>query len=209
MASSSENRVGQSAATTTTNGTDNGSSPRNDNNIVCVLGAGSYGTALVFVAAAAGRRVHWWMRDVAQCESINSKRVNSKRFSDTPIPSGVTAFTDLDSAVEGASIVLHAIPAQHTTSFLKKYAKSMPSVPYVSTAKGISEGRLMSEVLPECFPSSMHSNLAYLSGPSFAKEMIAGHPVAVVVAAEMAVTRNAVREAFSCPHFRIYDTSDV
>ena len=51
--------------------------------------------------------------------------------------------------------------------------------------------------------------LAYLSGPSFASEMVAGHPMSVVVASLDLAVATHVQSALSSKSFRIYVTDDV
>ena len=178
---------------------------------VCVCGAGSYGTALAFVAAAAGCKVIWFMRSEEQAKAINEKRSNPKRFSDQRVPDTVLATTSFAHAVAEADLVLHAIPAQHTAKFLQDHgAKLKVGVPYVSTAKGIAVAthQMMSELIPATLRevrkvSFLDIPLAYLSGPSFAKEMIANHPVGVVVASTDLAVATAVKEILSHEMFRV------
>ena len=85
-------------------------------------------------------------------------------------------------------MVIHAVPAQYTPNFIGKFKQFFKKgVPIVSTAKGIhvQTHRLMSEAIPHALGEfSSDIPLVYLSGPSFAKEMMKGHPMAVVVASE-------------------------
>jgi len=153
---------------------------------IAILGAGSYGTALAFVAAANGHRVIIYCRSEEQADAMNLRRRNPKRFADTELPPSVSATSSLRAACAGAQLVLHSIPAQHTPEFVAQVAEHLTAgVPYVSTSKGVHTAthRLMSEAIPAALRRD-DVPLAYLSGPSFAKEMVAGHPMSVVVAAE-------------------------
>jgi len=81
----------------------------------------------------------------------------------------------------------------------------------VSTAKGIEEETLqtVTSVLRDELPVSLHSQLAVLSGPSFATDVARGQPTAVTVAAEQEAVAAAVQQAFSSARFRVYTTTDV
>eukprot|EP00466_Bigelowiella_natans_P003029 jgi/Bigna1/70747/fgenesh1_pg.13_\ len=145
---------------------------------VAVLGAGSYGTAMAYVATHNGHSVCVYARDQKVVDSINKEviltiplrvwdmvcnlmilqHVNPKRFSDqksthtTQLPDSITASTDMATVLKDAAIVIHSVPAQHTPEFLAKHANLFTKgVPLVSTAKGIhvSTHRLMSEAIPE------------------------------------------------------------
>ncbi len=51
--------------------------------------------------------------------------------------------------------------------------------------------------------------LTFLSGPSFAKEMVANHPISVVVAANKIEEAKFVQNLLSSSKFRIYSSDDV
>ena len=105
---------------------------------VAVLGCGSYGTAMAVVAARSGHAVSMFTRHRDQASSINERHRNSKRFATYELSPLITATTDFEEAVADASVIVHAIPAQHTPSFVERYRALFPSgVPVVSTAKGI------------------------------------------------------------------------
>jgi len=85
-------------------------------------------------------------------------------------------------------------------------------VPYVSTSKGVhvKTHRLMSEAIPAALGDRADEiPVAYLSGPSFAKEMVAGHPMSVVVAAHDIAVAKRVQAVLSSRRFRIYVNTDV
>jgi len=94
--------------------------------------------AMAVVCTFNGHNVTMYMRGAEQAESINNTHRNSKRFSDIDLPVNITATNNFEEAVAGADIIIHAVPAQHTASFVEKHAALIPvGVPYVSTAKGI------------------------------------------------------------------------
>jgi glycerol-3-phosphate dehydrogenase (NAD(P)+) len=81
----------------------------------------------------------------------------------------------------------------------------------VSASKGIESDTLMSmsQVLKEVLPATLHENLVYLSGPSFAKEVIKKTPTAVSVASENPEACSIAQKVFSTKFFRVYTNSDV
>jgi glycerol-3-phosphate dehydrogenase (NAD+) len=117
----------------------------------------------------------------------------------------------MKQACEGANLLIHAIPAQNTFDFLTLHRDNIPSnIPLVSTSKGIYTKTLqmMSEVIPEALGRAQP--LAYLSGPSFAKDMMENSgSIAVVVASEDQEIAKFVAESLSSTDFRCYRTDDV
>jgi len=189
---------------------------------VCILGAGSYGTAMAFVCARQGHDVVLWMRKKEVAAKMQASRYNPKRFSEQKLPDSVECVADVARAMKSSDLIIHCIPAQHTPKFVESIAHLIPTgVPYVSTAKGIhvESKLLMSEALPKALGEHRSRvALAYLSGPSFAKEMVKGHPVGVVVASypmgdgtsePTPETARAVQRMLNSKHFRIYVSTDV
>ena len=81
----------------------------------------------------------------------------------------------------------------------------------VSASKGV-EGRTMkrmSEVLVDLFGAECSGHIGTLSGPSFAREVAAGMPTAVTVAAPDDTAAELMQQAFSAPTFRVYRSNDV
>ena len=81
----------------------------------------------------------------------------------------------------------------------------------VSASKGIENDtlRTMSEVLEEVLPPETAGRAVFLSGPSFAREVAAGMPTAVVAASRMGEAAREVQEVFSTRSFRVYTNDDV
>src|SRR5205814_6491889 len=95
---------------------------------------------------------------------------------------------------------------------MARAAPALPrATPIVCATKGIETDTLltMSEVLEEDLPPEMHPYLAFLSGPSFAKETMKRMPTAVVVAATWERIARQVQRVFSNDYFRVYTSNDV
>jgi glycerol-3-phosphate dehydrogenase len=77
-------------------------------------------------------------RDPEQCNIITTTHVNPKRLSEFKLHERISATSNFVEALEGTSMIVHCIPAQHTFDFLRKHKDIIPiDVPLVSTAKGI------------------------------------------------------------------------
>jgi glycerol-3-phosphate dehydrogenase (NAD(P)+) len=177
---------------------------------IAVIGAGSWGTALAVIAARAGHSVRLWSRNTAVVSSINEQRVNASYLSSTSIPAGVTATGDMETALREASLVLLAVPshaARETLTAIQSHLHEAAII--VSVAKGIEieSGKCISEITKEVVASS-HPFVA-LSGPSFAKEVVDGHPTAIVAASKDNAAARAVQNDLSFENLRIYTNADV
>ena len=176
-----------------------------------VIGGGSWGTALASVLANKGP-VRQWARDPAVVAGINRDNRNPKYQSDIALDSTISATESLSEAVQGAELVCVVVPSHSMRSVMGGLADAIPpGVPIVSASKGIENQSLetMEEVLTAVMPRANRADLAFLSGPSFARETLLKMATAVTVAARFHDVADAVQEAFSTPYFRVYTTEDV
>ncbi len=179
---------------------------------VGVIGAGSWGTALAFLLADKGNDVRIWAFESECAESINEVRENKQYLPEIPLPENLTATTDLEDACHDKELILFVTPSHVTRQVLNQAAPYLPrDVPIVSATKGIENDTLMtiSEIMQEVLPIRYHSYLAYLSGPSFAREVGLRHPTVVAVASYSEKLSLLLQNAFRHDWFRVYRTTDV
>ncbi len=170
-----------------------------------ILGAGAWGTALAIVAARAGRDVTLWTRDAALARQIAAEREHRRSLPGVPFPTGVSVTEALDQVLLADAMLL-ALPAQQVRQTLSGF-RARSGIPVVLCAKGIEHGtgKLLTEVLREAAPESIP---AILSGPSFARDVAAGLPTAVTIAAEGDVA-GRLQETFGHSTFRPYASDDL
>jgi glycerol-3-phosphate dehydrogenase (NAD(P)+) len=176
-----------------------------------VIGGGSWGTALASVLAEKGP-VRLWARDPAVVAGINARHRNPKYQTDIDLSPAILGTASLLDAVDGAELICVVVPSHAMRSVMEQVADAVPpGVPIVSASKGIENESLqtMEEVLAEVMPRANRADLAFLSGPSFARETLLKMATAVTVAARFHDVADAVQLAFSTPYFRAYTTEDV
>jgi glycerol-3-phosphate dehydrogenase (NAD(P)+) len=177
---------------------------------VAVIGAGSWGTALAVIAARVGHSVRLWSRSPEVVSSINDQRVNSRYLTSTSIPATVDATGDLGNALNGAALVLLAAPSHAARELLTAMSPFLAEgAVIVGVSKGIEieTGKRMSEIAKEVIATA--HPFVCLSGPSFAKEVVAGHPTAIVAASRDAAAARTVQSDLSFENLRIYTNNDI
>jgi glycerol-3-phosphate dehydrogenase (NAD(P)+) len=175
-----------------------------------VVGSGAWGTALAAHAARLGHMVTLWALEPEVAEEITTRHTNSIYLPDLPLPESLRASSDVATAVAGAEVVILVPPSSHLRSVATKIAPVLgPKTLVVVATKGIEEGslKLMSEVLAETAPE-LGDRLAFLSGPSFAKEVARGLPTDVVVASAGMTAARAIQSMIHAPSFRTYSSAD-
>lgn len=176
---------------------------------IAVVGAGSWGTTLAALLAWKGLDVTLWVRREELCRSIRDKRVNDDYLPGVRLPASLGVTTSLSEALEGADLVLSAVPSHGLRSVFEGAAGHIKGgTLVVSATKGIEQTTLLtpsgilSEVLgPEC-------PLVVLSGPSFAKEVSRKLPTAVSAASDSPEAASTAQKVFSAPYFRVYTNRD-
>jgi len=176
---------------------------------VAILGAGSWGTALAVHCARIGHQVRLWGRDPEFIEELERDHVNARYMPAAVLADAILPTAALDVALDGAALVVVAIPSHGVRAVLQQCRSLVPpTVVVVSATKGLEEGSLsrMSQVVSE--EMGQHA-IAVLSGPSFAVEVASGLPTAVVVASEDAAAAEFVQHHLKGPTFRLYASEDV
>ena len=179
---------------------------------VAVLGAGAWGTALAKLLAEKEEDVTLWSRRRDLCDEIRRDRENTRYLPGARLPDNVRCTDDLGQALAGASLVVFVVPSAVTREVARAAAPHLTGDgPVVSATKGIEAGslRFMDEVLAEELPEDARARLAFLSGPSFAKEVASGQPTAVVIASRDPAIRAQVVTRFHTHYLRTYASDDV
>jgi glycerol-3-phosphate dehydrogenase (NAD(P)+) len=176
-----------------------------------VVGAGSWGTALALLLARKGYETVLWAYERECVDGVSQYGENRMFLPGFPFPPTLTATNDLPEAVRGADLVVAVSPSHTVRQVMTQARDFLPKVPIVSASKGIENNTLMtmSEVLEQVLPSEYHPYLAYLSGPSFAKEVAQELPTAVTVAGRSEETAKRAQEIFTAAYFRVYTSDDV
>ena len=179
---------------------------------ITVIGAGSWGTALGIIAGRVGHQVRLWSRSVEVVGEINREHVNSKYLASRVIPESVRATCDMSEALAGAEFVLMASPSHVTRELASRMLPCLePQMIFISATKGIEieTGKRVSQVLRDVLGEHFEPRFVCLSGPSFADEVAAGQPTAVVAASSSIRYSRLVQAELSFQNLRIYTNTDV
>jgi len=179
---------------------------------LAIIGAGSWGTALAMALGPRFSRVRLWVYETDLAARMAASRENDAYLSGFQLSANVEVTSSLAAALEDASIILSAVPSHLVRSL---YQQMLPylteSMAFVSATKGLENGTLlrMSEVIAAVLAPRMAPPVAVISGPTFAKEVAAGQPTALVVASTDGGFAERLQTAFSGPVFRLYTSSDT
>ncbi|MBL0875871.1 NAD(P)H-dependent glycerol-3-phosphate dehydrogenase [Serratia nevei] len=175
-----------------------------------VIGAGSYGTALAITLARNGHSVVLWGHNPAQIQTLQQDRCNQAFLPDVPFPDTLLLEADLARALAASRDVLVVVPSHVFGDVLRQLKPHLrPDARIVWATKGLEAetGRLLQDVAREALGETIP--LAVLSGPTFAKELAAGLPTAIALAATDAQFADDLQQLLHCgKSFRVYSNPD-
>jgi glycerol-3-phosphate dehydrogenase (NAD(P)+) len=178
---------------------------------VAVFGAGSWGTAFSMVLADAGTDVILWARRAELAEALNAKHENPDYLPGIALPETIRATADAAEAMDGAAVVVLAVPSQTLRANLAGWAPLLPdNSVLVSLMKGIELGttKRMSEVIAEVTGAGP-ARIAAVSGPNLAPEIALRQPSASVVACADEAVAEKLQQVCLTSYFRPYTNTDV
>jgi glycerol-3-phosphate dehydrogenase (NAD(P)+) len=181
---------------------------------IAIIGAGAWGTALSIVLGRKGRhQVRLWAYEKEVRDSVAANRTNTLFLPDHPIPDSVLVTGSLAEALQGAEIVVSAMPSQHCRRLFQEMVSQFdPNMLLVSASKGLEQETLlrMTEVIGLITKESgLDCKVGALSGPTFAAEVARRDPTAITIASSSAALAGTVQREFSDPAFRVYTNDDV
>ena len=184
---------------------------------ILVIGGGAWGTGLAISASAnpaASHRVTLWVRDADQAAQMTLCRENRRYLPGFALPTSLQVDCNplgADNPVLAlADLVIVASPMSSLRSVLSQLKHCKKPVAWlckgfeagIDTALGKMGHEIQAQVAP-------HLTAGVLSGPSFAQEVAAGKPTALVAASLHTSVREALVEAFHSPTLRVYANEDV
>jgi glycerol-3-phosphate dehydrogenase (NAD(P)+) len=178
---------------------------------LAIVGAGSWGTALAIVLAPRFDEIRLRVYEQDLAERLRRTRENDLYLPGFHLPANVAVHTDFDAALQGAEVVLSVSPSHVTRAVFTGMLPYLdPKMLFVSATKGIETKTLrrMSQVIAEVTRERFEARVAVLSGPTFAREVAAGEPAAVVISSPDQELNETVQLAFSGPTFRLYTNTD-
>jgi glycerol-3-phosphate dehydrogenase (NAD(P)+) len=175
---------------------------------VAVIGAGSWGTTMAAIAARSAPTV-LWARRAELSDAIDGRHENPDYLPGIALPDSLRATTSLDDAVDGAALVIMAVPSHGFRAVLTDLAPHLPpDTPLLSLAKGLEQGThlRMTQVIAQVVPGHP---AGVLTGPNLAREVVVGQPAATVVAMTDDAIARQVQELLRTDTFRVYTNPDL
>lgn len=179
---------------------------------IAVLGGGAFGAALAQALSPKSEKVFLWLRNKHVMECINRDHQHPTKLNSVLLSQNIIAELDIKQALLGAQIVVIALPINalsdvvaHASPFIDKDAI------VVCTTKGIEEKslRLPCDIISDNLPRSLSQRACFLSGPSFAKELVQGLPTALSLANKDVGLARSISQSLSSKNLQLYPQEDT
>jgi glycerol-3-phosphate dehydrogenase (NAD(P)+) len=176
---------------------------------IAILGAGAWGTALALsLARRGGHQLCLWSHSAALAEQLTDAGENLPYLPGFTLPAGIDITADLPRAIFEADILLCVTPSQHLRGIITHIAPLLTRDQIIlSASKGLEEQTFLR--MSQVVASVADNPFAVLSGPSFAQEVAAGMPTAIVVASNFPPVAQTIQRDLTSPNLRIYTNDDV
>ncbi len=170
---------------------------------ITILGGGSWGTALAIVLAERFERVDLWVHNPDLAARIENTRINDTYLPGFTLPANIHVSHEMHLH----PWVLSVVPSKHLRQVLEEAGKQTTPIRLISATKGIEANTFarMSEIAAQCFPGTP----AVLTGPTFAREVAAGEPAAMVISSRDESFAQQIQAAFTGGNLRFYTNDDV
>lgn len=178
---------------------------------IAYLGAGAWGFCLASLLAEKGHTVIIWTKNAALAKHLNQGKEHPHLPGHRPLQ-GMRFTTDLAEALEGADMIVEAVTAAGLRPVLESVKEiEIPACPFVVTSKGIEQntGLILPEVVVDVLGQSLRRHTAFLSGPSYAQEVVQRLPTSIVGTAFDYNTMIRVCDIFTSSTFRVYPNMDI
>lgn len=179
---------------------------------ILILGAGKFGTCLAQHLASLDHDVSLYCRRQAVAEEINKTHQNTKAHPNTVLNSNIHAIHQLTAeTLSRYTTIVNAVPVQQHNDLLTPIAPGLTQEHlYISVSKGIESetGALPRDILAKITTNHMTRDTVILFGPSFAEEVLAQQPTALVAASENLKKAELAQALFHGNFLRVYTSED-
>ena len=176
---------------------------------IAVLGAGAWGTALtISLARRGGHHLTLWAHSAEHAEQLAETGENLHYLPGFTLPADVAITNDLPAAIFEADILICVTPSRHLRETITEIASLLTRDQILlSASKGLEHTSFLR--MTQVIASITDNPCGVLSGPSFAHEVAAGLPTAIVIAASRSEIAQAVQRDFASSTLRLYTNDDV
>ena len=173
-----------------------------------LFGAGAYGMALSSILIHNRCEVTMWTRFEKEKKLLETERMNEKYIPGFKIDDSIEITTSVEECIKDKDLIIIAIPAAFVDSICQEMEPYIKDNHIVIATKGIEQGTglFVNEILEKHLDTR---NIAVISGPSFAVDLITKKPAGLSLASKSPETILLTKQALQNNYIKLRDTHDV
>ena len=174
-----------------------------------LLGCGAYGLALSSILHENKCDITMWTREEKEAQELTRTRCNTKKLPAYYIPKEIKITSNIEECVTNKDLIIIAIPAAGIDGLAQMMAPYIKRNDHILIAtKGIEQGTglFIHEIILKYLKTR---NVAAISGPSFAVDIITKMPVGLAVAGKRRETIRRSKKALGNTYIKLRTSSDL
>ena len=175
---------------------------------VGLFGTGAYGMALSSILVHNRCEVTMWTKFEDEKKILEKDRKNEKYIQNFELDKSIKITTKVEECIKDAKLLIIAIPAAFVDSLCEEMAPFIDGNHIVIATKGIEQGTglFMHELIEKHLNTK---NIAVISGPSFAIDLVTKMPAGLSVASKSPETILLAKQALQNNYIKLRDTNDI
>ena len=175
---------------------------------VGIFGTGAYGMALSSVLASNQCDITMWTKFEEEKEMLEKTRMNEKLLPNFKLDENIKLTNSIEECIKDNDILIIAIPAAFVSNLCDEMAPYIKGDHIIIATKGIEQGTglFISEIVESKLDTD---NVAVISGPSFAIDLVSKMPSGLSIASESSATIVLAKQAFQNSYVRLRETDDI
>lgn len=173
-----------------------------------LFGCGAYGMALSSILNSNNCDITMWTKFEEEKEQLTSTRKNEKLIPNFSIAKDIKITTSIEECIKNKDLLILAIPAAFIDSLAKEMKPYIKDNHILIATKGIEQetGLFINQILEKYLDTK---NIAVISGPSFAIDLVSKMPAGLTLATKSKQTETIVKKALSNNYIKLRITNDI
>lgn len=173
-----------------------------------LFGTGAYGMALSSLLISNQCEITMWTKFKEEKEQLEKTRMNEKLIPNFKIDDSIKITNSVKECAKDKDLLIIAIPAAFVDSLCQELEEYVDNDHVLIATKGIEQGTglFMNEIVNKYLNTT---NVAVISGPSFAIDLVKKMPAGLTIASESSATILVAKQAFQSSYIRLRETNDI
>ncbi len=176
---------------------------------IAILGTGAYGLSLSLMFHKNNCNIRMWTKFEEEKKMLETSRENSDRLPGVKIPLEVSFTTDMKECIDGAELIVIAVPAGFVDSVSSELKYCMKKEQHICIASKGIERDTCSFVYDIMSRYIKTDKIAVISGPSFAVDIASNCPIGLSLATKNKETEEILRKTLQNDYLKLRTTEDI